>query len=168
MRLCSWLSKSTGKESTCNIEYTRDMGSIPGSERSHGGGKWQLSSCNVFLPKKIPKMEEPGGLQSKGLQRVRHVWVTMHTSISKSEIYRAEYHEGKTVCIADYVFYRQKQFYLFPIWLALFISFYCLIAMGKISVQSWIELMEMDIFVLFLTLGRNNSFLNFQYDVSYG
>ena len=40
--------------------------------------------------------------------------------------------------------------------------------MGEISVQWWIELMDMDIFALFLTLGRNNSFLNFQYDVSYG
>ena len=49
MQLCSWLSKSTGKESTCNKGYTRDMGSIPGSERSPGGGKWQLCSCILFL-----------------------------------------------------------------------------------------------------------------------
>ena len=34
--------------------------------------KWQ--STPVFLPGKIPRTEEPGGLQSVGLQRLRHDW----------------------------------------------------------------------------------------------
>ena len=32
--------------------------------------KWQ--STPVFLPGRIPRMEEPGGLQCTGSQRVRH------------------------------------------------------------------------------------------------
>ena len=39
-----WLG---GKDSMCQY---RDMGSIPGSERSHGEGKWQPTP--VFLPGK--------------------------------------------------------------------------------------------------------------------
>ena len=31
---------SSGRESSCNAGNTGDMGLIPGSERSHGGGKW--------------------------------------------------------------------------------------------------------------------------------
>ena len=41
-----------------------------GREKSPGGGKWQPIA--VFLPEKIPWTEDPGGLQSKGSQRVRH------------------------------------------------------------------------------------------------
>ena len=48
----------------------RDMGSIPGSGRSPGGGHRQPTP--VFLPGEIPWTEEPGRLQSIGLQRVRH------------------------------------------------------------------------------------------------
>ena len=36
--------------------------------------KWQPTP--IFLPWRIPWTEEPGGLQSMGLQRVRHDWVT--------------------------------------------------------------------------------------------
>ena len=38
--------------------------------------KWQLTP--VFLPWKILWTEEPNGLQSTGLQRVRHHWATKH------------------------------------------------------------------------------------------
>ena len=48
----------------------RDMGSIPGSGRSPGGGHRQPTP--VFLPGEFPWTEEPGRLQSIGLQRVRH------------------------------------------------------------------------------------------------
>ena len=46
------------------------MGSIPGSGRSPGGrhGNPLQYSCLD----RIPWTEEPGGLQSTGLQRVRH------------------------------------------------------------------------------------------------
>ena len=33
----------------------------------------------VFLPGESPWIEEPGGLQSMGSQRVRHDWVTKHS-----------------------------------------------------------------------------------------
>ena len=33
----------------------------------------------VFLPRESPWTEEPGGLQSMGLQRVGHDWATKHT-----------------------------------------------------------------------------------------
>jgi len=57
---------SDGKESACNA---RDPGLIPGSGRSPGDGKGnplQYSSLETSC------REEPGGLQSKGSQRVRH------------------------------------------------------------------------------------------------
>ena len=60
---------SAGKESACNEGETGDSGSIPGSGRSPGGGMATHSSILVW---KIPRTEEPGGLQSKGLQRVGH------------------------------------------------------------------------------------------------
>ena len=54
------------KASACNAG---DLGSIPGSGRSPGEGKATHSS---ILAWRIPWMEELGGLQSTGLQRVRH------------------------------------------------------------------------------------------------
>ena len=62
-----WLSD---KESVCNAGATGEVGSIPGSGRSPGGGHGNPSS---ILAWRIPWTEEPGGLQSMGLQRVRHV-----------------------------------------------------------------------------------------------
>ena len=46
-----------------------DKGSVPGSERSLGGGHATHSS---ILAWRIPWTEEPGGLQSMGVQRVRY------------------------------------------------------------------------------------------------
>ena len=68
---------SNGKESACNVG---DQGSIPGLGRSSGEGNAGHSSTLAW---RIPGTEEPGGLQSVGLQRVRHDWVTntwMYTS----------------------------------------------------------------------------------------
>ena len=53
LELCKWLS---GKELTWNA---RDMGSVPGSGRSHG-------EVNGILSWEIPWTKEPGGLQSMG------------------------------------------------------------------------------------------------------
>ena len=66
LRLPWWLS---GKESTCNVGDEGDVGSIPGSERSPGGG--HENPPNV-LAWRIPWTEEPIVLQSMGLQRVRY------------------------------------------------------------------------------------------------
>ena len=58
-------------------EFTWDAGdsvSIPGSGRSSGGGNGTHSS---ILAWKIPWTEEPGRLQSIGLQKVSHDWTHM-------------------------------------------------------------------------------------------
>ena len=57
---------SDGKESSCN---TGDLGSISGSGRSPGEGNATHSS---ILAWRILWLEEPGGLQFMGLQRVEH------------------------------------------------------------------------------------------------
>ena len=61
--LTGFPGSSEGKESAHN------PGSIPGSGRSSGEVTATHSS---ILAWRIPWIEEPGGLQSKGLQRVRH------------------------------------------------------------------------------------------------
>ena len=58
-QLPQWLS---GKESACN---TGELGLIPRSRRSPGGGNGNHSS---ILAWEIPWTEEPGGLQSMGSQ----------------------------------------------------------------------------------------------------
>ena len=59
---------SEGKESACN---EGDSGSILGLGRSPGEGHGNPLN-GVFLPGESPWTEEPGGLQSMGLQRVSH------------------------------------------------------------------------------------------------
>ena len=61
-----FLSGSDSKESACNAGHP---GLIPESEKSPGEGNGYHSS---LLAWGIPWTEEPGGLQSMGLQRVRH------------------------------------------------------------------------------------------------
>ena len=68
-----FLGGSEGKVSVCNVG---DLGSIPGLGRSPGEGMAVQSS---ILAWRIPWMEEPGGLQSTGSQRVGHGSVTEHT-----------------------------------------------------------------------------------------
>ena len=58
-----------GKESARNAGDTGDVGLIPGLGRSPGG--WNGNHSNI-LAWRIPWTEEPGRLQSIGLQRVRH------------------------------------------------------------------------------------------------
>ena len=52
-----------------SAEYVRDAGSAPGSGRSPGGGNGTHPS---ILAGRISWTEEPGRLQSRGLQRVGH------------------------------------------------------------------------------------------------
>ena len=67
---------SDRKESACN---SRDPGSVPGLGRSPGEGNGKSLQ---YLGKywEIPWTEEPGGLQSMGLQRVRCDLVTKPTN----------------------------------------------------------------------------------------
>ena len=64
---------ASGKESACQGDI-RGMGSILGSGESPWYRKWQ--DAPVFLTGKIPWIEESGGLQSMGPQRVGHDFVT--------------------------------------------------------------------------------------------
>ena len=57
------------KNPPANAGDTRDMGLIPGPGRSPGVGGGNPLQCSGL---KIPRTEEPGGLQSMGLQRVGH------------------------------------------------------------------------------------------------
>ena len=59
-------SGSDGKASVCNVG---DPGSIPGLGRSPGEGN---GNPLHILAWRIPWTEEPSGLQSMELQRVRH------------------------------------------------------------------------------------------------
>ena len=64
------------KNLPANAGGSRGLGSIPGLGRSPGVGKsipFQYSCLG------IPWTEEPGGLQSMALQRVRHNEETEHT-----------------------------------------------------------------------------------------
>ena len=63
------------KESACNAGDTGDTGLIPESGRSPGGINGHPLQYSCW---KIPRTEEPGGLQSKGSQRVKHDWATKH------------------------------------------------------------------------------------------
>ena len=65
------------KNSLDNARDTGDVGLIPGSRRSPGGGRCQPTL--VFLLEKFHGQEEPGGLRSMGSQRVRHNWMIEHT-----------------------------------------------------------------------------------------
>ena len=60
-----------GKESICNAGATRDTDLIPGLGRPPGGRHGNPSS---ILPWKIPRTEDPGGLQSIGSHRAGHDW----------------------------------------------------------------------------------------------
>ena len=57
------------KNPPVNAEDLRDEGSIPGSGRSPGGGHGNSLQCSCLGN---PMTDEPGGLQSIGLHRVRH------------------------------------------------------------------------------------------------
>ena len=75
-QLMSWLASQVvpvAKNLPVNARDVRDVGLIPGSGRSPGLGR---------SPWESPWTEEPGGLQSKGSQRVGHNWsdlTTLHT-----------------------------------------------------------------------------------------
>ena len=55
------------KNLPANAEDIRDAGSVPGSGRSPGGGHGNPLQDSCW---RIPRMEEPGGLQSMGSQKV--------------------------------------------------------------------------------------------------
>ena len=72
-----WLS---GKESTCQFRDAGGAGSIPGQEDPL---EEEVATHSSILVWKISWRDEPGGLQSKGLQRVGHDWTIEHVSCRK-------------------------------------------------------------------------------------
>ena len=62
------------KNLPANAGDVRDAGSIPGLGRFPGGGNATHSS---ILAWRIPRTEEPGGLQSIGPFRVTHDWIDL-------------------------------------------------------------------------------------------
>ena len=80
MGLPQWLRS---KEPTCKAGVTGDVGSIPGSGRFPGTG---MATHSSILSWRISQTEEPGGLQSTGLQRVGHDWSNLATT-SKGILY---------------------------------------------------------------------------------
>ena len=66
--------------------------------------KWQLTP--VFLPGESPWMEEPGGLQPMGSQRVGHDWVTKHSTenhmscLLPAKIWRNNWSLGNQTCLS--------------------------------------------------------------------
>ena len=69
------LTKLTSIHPPANAGDSRDTGSIPGQEDSLEKG---MATCFSILACKIQQTEEPGGVQSKGSQRVWHDWAHMY------------------------------------------------------------------------------------------
>ena len=79
----SFAWRLSGKESTCNIGDTGDLGLIPVSRRSLGE---EMATSSSILAWRIPWTEEPGVLRSMGSQRVRHYWTTEHTHTQRLHV----------------------------------------------------------------------------------
>ena len=80
----------SGKESACQCrrcKRRRDLGSIPGLGRSPGGGNGHATP--VFLLGEFCGQRSLVGLQSMGLQRVKHDWARTHLLTLSKDLQRA-------------------------------------------------------------------------------
>ena len=68
---------SVGKETACNARDVGDMGSIPVLGRSPGGRR-SMATHSSILAWRIPRTEEPGGLQSLSCKELDINEVTQH------------------------------------------------------------------------------------------
>ena len=66
---------SDSKESACNAADRTWVRSLGWEESLEEG----MAACSS-LPGESPRPEKPGGLQAMGSQRVRHGWVTKHST----------------------------------------------------------------------------------------
>ena len=80
------------KKTPANAGDTFDTGSVFGSGISSGGGNGNPLQCSWW---KIPWTEEPHGLQSVGLQRVRHDLAHTHTLIL--------HHSLRSLCLTFHI-----------------------------------------------------------------
>ena len=69
--------RPSDKDSPANTGDARDESSIPGREDPL---EEEMATHSSILGWKIPWTEEPGGLQSKALQRFRHNRATEHST----------------------------------------------------------------------------------------
>ena len=76
--------------SACQCRRGKTWGSIPGWGRSPGEGDGNLL---ILLACEIPPTEESSSLQSVGLQRVGHGWMTKHTHTKHLPGNNSENHE---------------------------------------------------------------------------
>ena len=83
MELLTWHS---GKESTCQYRRWRRRGFNSWVKKIPWSRKWQPHSGSLAW--RIPWTEEPGGLQSMGLQSVRHDWAHDHVNNNDSYLKR--------------------------------------------------------------------------------
>ena len=85
------------KNSSANAGGTGDLGSIPGVGDPLGEGTATHSS---ILAWRSPWREEPGGLQSMGLQRVGHDWASIHVPICR-DFFEKSLHSYKVFMVRD-------------------------------------------------------------------
>ena len=91
-RLWQWGFPSgvSGKEPACQCRKCKRHGFSPWVRKILWKRTWQPTP--VFLPGEIPWIEEPGGLQSKGFQRVRHNW----NGMAQHWLWQNKYHSLRT------------------------------------------------------------------------
>ena len=75
MCVCVFMDFPGGSDGKASVYKAGDPGSIPGSGRSL---EKEMAIHSSTIAWKIPGTEEPGRLQSMGLQRVGHVFNTDH------------------------------------------------------------------------------------------
>ena len=84
---------ASGKESTCQCRRPERLGFDPWVGKIPWRRAWQPTP--VFLPGEPSWTEEPGGLQSMGLQRAGHNWSDLAlTQPSGQERVRGKHHMG--------------------------------------------------------------------------
>ena len=76
---------TNGKESTCQFKRPKRHSFNPWVRKIPWSRKWQ--PIPLFLAWKVSWTEEPGKLQSMGLQTIRHDWSCTHTLWPKINIH---------------------------------------------------------------------------------
>ena len=106
---------SDGKESAWNVG---NLGLIPGLGRSL---EKEMATHSSILSWRIPWIEEPGGLQSTGLQRVGHDWTTKHAATQHPILELDEVSKIKETFVSCFVV---KELYPSVRWLGKALYFY--------------------------------------------
>ena len=90
--LFSWIYKSAGKFSAWDSLVAQTIKNLPAMQEIwvpfpgwEDPLEKEMATHSRILPWRIPWTEEPGGLQSMVLQRVRHDWVTNSFTFTFSE-----------------------------------------------------------------------------------